>query len=95
MKNKHKSAEIIKKWADDTTVKIQIEVEGIFMDSCLHDVINFPNETFRIKPETIRYRVLLNKDGTTITADNECEEKAYYNTFDFSRWLTDWIDVER
>ena len=47
----HKNAEVIKIWADDTTVKIQVEVEGVFVDSCLHDVINYPNETFRIKPD--------------------------------------------
>jgi hypothetical protein len=99
MTTPHKHAELIKKWADDDSLVIQFKnsmSNWIIAEHPLWD----KDSQYRIKPEVIRYRVVLlkNMDGKskfTQTVDNNKEhediesDKGY-----FIKWLTDWIEVE-
>lgn len=52
---------------------------------------------WRIKPKTMRYRVALLKTSCnfwTIAADNQTEAACIESLEPFSRWLTDWQEVE-
>jgi hypothetical protein len=92
----HKHSELIKKWADDDSIVIQSKMpDGAWVDS------SYPcwNKTteYRIKPETIRYRVALMYVGTCNYAqsvNDESEAAMLYTGKNFIKWLTDWIEVE-
>ena len=92
MKTPRKHAELIKKWADDTSIKIQYESSpGRWFDAsspCWSEEYGY-----RIKTEVIRYRVALLIAGT-ITADDIEEEKDIESLSFFKEWITDWIEVE-
>ena len=52
---------------------------------------------WRIKPKTMRYRVALLKTSCkfwTSAADNQTEAARIESLEPFSRWLTDWQEVE-
>jgi hypothetical protein len=63
----------------------------------------YPDVNYRVKPETIKYRVALFKrleDGSlyTVTCDNVGGSGGEYDFSkkyeNFVRWITDWIEVE-
>lgn len=59
---------------------------------------NTPYWEFRIKPETIRYRVALcvGGDGSRFTQSVDTDEQAavVYRCHGFTEWLTDWVEKE-
>lgn len=64
-----------------------------------NDNPNFHSERakFRIKPQTIKYRVALMKcanDSYTNTANDESDAIYVELLPHFSHWLTDWVEVE-
>lgn len=96
MATPHPHAELIKKWADDTSIQIQREHHHVW----LNDYTGSFNEQFeyRIKPEVIRYRVAFFKNEKnekwTQTANDNDEEMKFKNSDNFNEWVTDWIGVE-
>ena len=90
MKQPHKHRDLIIAWANGE--EIQAKSHNVWQyiqsPSWLNDI------EYRIKPEVIRYRVALFKDGSTVTADNNLEVKEYETDRLFKKWLTDWIEVE-
>jgi hypothetical protein len=92
-KTPHKHAELIKQWADDTSIKIQYESSpGRWVDAsspCWSEEYGY-----RIKTKVIRYRVALFNDNSCTTAEDEQQEKGLQNSAYFKKWLTDWIEVE-
>ncbi len=93
MPTPRRHAELIKKWADDDSLVIQFkDKDGKWYDDIFptwEDCYNF-----RIKPETIRYRVALLKTGTTVSVDDEKQMDYVSTGVLFKKWLTDWIEVE-
>ena len=76
MKNPHKYADVIKAWADGKDIEVKYLSDEIpkFMDYVLLGIPDFfdSNCVWRIKPETLRYRVALMKEnGFYITASEE------------------------
>jgi len=94
MEQPHKHSELLHKFADNKDLKF----EWLNPNNEWTDVFGSPswNEftEYRIKPEVVRYRVALFKDGSTVTADNNLEVKEYETDRLFKKWLTDWIEVE-
>src|SRR5574337_1787543 len=95
MKTPHKHAELIKKWADDTSLKIQYNLRGRWID------ISPPSWTeeynYRIKPEVIRYRVALlenERNHYVLTTTENAEAVRITTNTKFIKWITDWIEVE-
>lgn len=58
----------------------------------------FNSSDYRVKPETLRYRVALCKESDdvlwTITIDNNRQGTDVESASYFVRWLTDWVEVE-
>jgi hypothetical protein len=57
----------------------------------------YPDVAYRVKPETIKYRVALFKGGRGryyATSCNEVNAKEHQECRNFVRWITDWIEVE-
>ena len=105
MNKPHKYCEVIKAWADGKTIQQQniSQCNGLWSNwyGVGGETPDFGSEflKWRIKPETIKYRVALMKSETTdgywfevvnlhITA-LELEEDVF-----FVKWITDWIEVE-
>ncbi len=89
----HKHAEVIKAWADGKSV--QYFAGGKWRDSLLPSWSEF--DIYRVKPETIRYRVALLKDSAgdrTAIINIESAVFLIESSKLFVRWLTDWIEVE-
>lgn len=91
----HKHAELIKKWADDDSLKIEFKSEG----QAAWIEASYPswdkNTEYRIKPEVILYRVAkLNKDDSFHVAKDEKQAERMKELFHDLEWLTDWIEVE-
>ena len=57
----------------------------------------FDGSEYRVKPETVRYRVSLHQDFVgrfyTMVSDGDEEAEGNHGT-QFIRWLTDWQEVE-
>lgn len=89
----HKHAELIKKWADDTSLKIEFTYNNL---DWRYDVDPYWDELakYRIKPEVIRYRLALVKPNLIVAIDNTDQEITYKNSPVFKKWLTDWVEVE-
>jgi hypothetical protein len=92
MKNPRKHAELIKQWADDDSLVIEVK-------SSTGDWLKTTSpwwsedEKYRIKPEVINYRVALFDNG--VSAANDYETSQEYESLDsFIKWITDWIEVE-
>jgi len=49
---------------------------------------------YRVRPDTIKYRLALLKDKTIGTCRNKENLMYWENRDDFVRWLTDWVEVE-
>lgn len=97
MNKPHKHCELIKAWADGA--EIQVKDPNTDKWSPLREYpIWYEDMKYRIKPQTIRYRVaLLRYDGgrvMTCNAETEVQEKSLREWHEFVRWLTDWIEVE-
>ena len=94
---KHKYADVIKAAADGATVQYLHKVPrtGIWVDWVAPEFPPFTEHyEWRIKPETLRYRVALFQGEVinAITSANDAEEVETYPHF--VRWLHDWQEVE-
>ena len=95
MTTRHKHADFIIAWANGATIQRQIAYENTWCDDI------YPTWStqcdYRIKPETIKYRVALYKqDGDSWCGfvTSHTQEKTVQSCNSFYRWLTDWIEVE-
>lgn len=93
----HVHAEVIKQWADGKQIQVVTHVGGCWQDA---DAPRWcPNHCYRVKPETLKYRVALMHDRDDYTSwtrsahTNHLAELAE-SDLDFARWLTDWVEVE-
>lgn len=94
MNKPHKHCEVIKAWADGA--EIQVKVSGTWSTIASYPTW-YEDLEYRIKPQTIRYRVALCKylnQFTTFSAENEIQANSIVTSPGFVRWLTDWIEVE-
>lgn len=94
MAQRHKHAEVIKAWADGE--KIQYHDTKEWVDCPVNPSFSAWID-YRVKPETLRYRVALLKhtSGYSITSTDDQGLVAFYQGApSFVRWLTDWIEVE-
>lgn len=92
----HIHAEIIKAWADGKQIQWQDSV-GTWRNVNEQHPIWCTDTAYRVKPETIRYRVALFKDvdeGWTDSANSQETAVRCTSSRFFVRWLTDWIEVE-
>jgi hypothetical protein len=96
MSTPHKHAEVIKAWADGKVT--QVKASCGWLDLSPSDYHAWTSAEYRVKPETIRYRVALmrHKGGTPFTNSADTEEQVVGWTCSpsFIRRLTDWVEVE-
>lgn len=96
MNKPHKHCELIKAWADGAEIQFFNYFTSSWKD--LNEPIWSDENEYRIKPQTIRYRVALLRydDGRVMTCnvETEVQEKSLREWHEFVRWLTDWIEVE-
>lgn len=91
----HKHAAVIKAWADGAEVQYKLGDEWKLLESKHPGWLN--DNEYRIKPQTIKYRVALMKGKDychTLTADDFQDENQIESIHNFSHWLTDWVEVE-
>jgi hypothetical protein len=98
----HKHAELIKAWADGAQIQVRDLTNYVNPDDCKwKDFREFDEEIwdsnweYRIKPQTITYRVSLHRDpwgGFYTYTWKQPTDLSKSETF--IRWLTDWIEVE-
>ena len=95
MNKPHKHREIIKAWADGAEIQFFNNFKKAWEG--IPEPVWSDEVQYRVKPQTIRYKVGLQKtsDGfDTLTAATE-EHASYIEKYpDFIRWITDWIKVE-
>lgn len=93
----HKHADLIHKWADDTSLKFQYKSRDENWRDCVIRPDWSTDLKYRINPEVIRYRVALLrgvfKNDVYITSDED-REKYLQGSTNFIKWLTDWKEVE-
>jgi hypothetical protein len=91
-------AEVVAAWADGAEIQScaprseatwQDRLNPVFMD----------NFSWRIKPQTIRYRVGISRSEENgviyaVSVDNAADEECEQSYQHFIRWLTDWQEVE-
>lgn len=95
---RHKHADLIKEWIEDTSIVIQIFHGGKWEDT--HgDPSFYPSYEYRKKPKTIRYRVALLKEKdqtnphpTIINMDQDLFMLQLSSLF--VRWLDEEKEVE-
>lgn len=93
---KHKHCELIKRWADGAIIQFKSYRTSEWID-CDSEPSWDMSVQYRVKPETVRYRVSLHKDylGCFYTmVSDDSEEENGNRTNQFVRWLTDWQEVE-
>lgn len=93
----HIHAEVIKAWADGKQIQFRWDDDGTWKDWKRDTPSFYPTCQYRIRPETIRYRVALceSPDGKwTMTQDDGGVGVDIEDDPTFARWLTDWIEVE-
>jgi len=99
----HKHAAVIHAWADGKTIQFKYD-KGHWIDADVSELFfSFTdNHEWRIKPETLRYRVALMKGDTgnywakLVHSKDEVKMDIASNTYyaNYVKWLTDWIEVE-
>jgi hypothetical protein len=96
MKTPHKHAEVIKAWADGASIQCKITDYSNDWFDCELPTFSL-TRLYRVKPETIKYRVALLEDGrgtlSTATWDERDLGRVNENSR-FVKWLTDWVEVE-
>lgn len=96
----HKHAALIKAWADGAEIQYYNNAYNKWKDV---DNPSWGNDTYRIKPKTIKYRNFIWRPGSSIEPDkvvvcvvsykeNLQEPRAQW--CGFIRWLGDWQEVE-
>ena len=92
---KHKHCDLIKAWADGAEIQQRHPVDPTYWEN----IGKFPswsdNMEYRIKPNTIKYRLYLWQDSrgsAFVVSVNELEEPEQSKFF--VRWLGDWQEVE-
>jgi hypothetical protein len=95
----HPYASVIKAAADGATVQSRNKYSKEWSDWCLcvFPDFNLPDYEWRVKPQTLRYRVALMKGDTGLTTsvvNSEVVATAYEEFNMFVRWLHDWQEVE-
>ena len=94
----HKHAALIKAWADGAT--IQFRRTDSKWRNCVKNIPAWdkaPDAEYRVKPETLKYRVALFKEAIGYWSDTTAYEETateWEGLRTFVRWLTDWIEVE-
>lgn len=92
---RHKHCEVIKAWADGKKVQVRRNADRPWED--VSDPNWFNDKEYRVKPETVKYRVSLHKSSLgrmyTLSADNERDELEYSRCACFVKWLTEWQEV--
>jgi hypothetical protein len=96
---KHPYADLIKAAADGTTVQFREKFNGATWRDWIKGGYYFPHFSsefeWRVKPDTLRYRVALMKGESSSTywiAALSIEETEQHPSF--VRWLHDWQEVE-
>jgi hypothetical protein len=96
MKTPHKHAEVIKAWADGAEIQYKDSVYCLW--HTIPDPLWVETVEYRVKPETIKYRVALMRDiggYYTNTYNSGIPEEIIYSSYThFVKWLTDWVEVE-
>lgn len=95
MSKQHKHCEVIKAWADGAVIQFFNPFTRSWKD--LNDPIWSDENQYRIKPQTIRYRVGVYACGEgllIVTAETDKREKDIENWSGFKGWVSDWIEVE-
>ncbi|SOD41350.1 hypothetical protein [Nitrosovibrio sp. Nv4] len=98
MRTPHVHAVVIKAWADGA--QIQIKERGKWVDYRIDSAPHWvPAMEYRVKPETLRYRVALHKQihfGGFFTGvvSNDDGAVVVEGCATFVRWLTNWVEVE-
>lgn len=94
MNKPHKHCELIKAWADGAEIQFFDESTNLWKDT--EEPFWHCDLKYRIKPQTIRYRVAIYKTNrfVTVTVDTDSQEKEIESRGGFVFWLTDWIEVE-
>ena len=93
----HKHSKLIKLWADGAKIQVWDTYTNTW--ACTDNPVWHLNKEYRIKPETIQYRISLhknvNREAYTYSWNNPSYVKDIELTSEtFVRWLTDWIEVE-
>ena len=90
---KHKHCDLIKAWADGAEIQQRHPVDPTYWEN----IAKFPswsdNIEYRIKPNTIKYRVAL-FTYNSLAVSNEVDAKYWEESYGFKRWVTDWQEVE-
>ena len=93
----HMHAECIKAWADGKQIQwFDYSHKGEWKDH-MFDPTWAIDTLYRIKPETLKYRVALIKIGSisyTASVNDKHTSAAIEGNPGFMRWLTDWQEVE-
>jgi hypothetical protein len=86
----HVHAEVIKAWADGAAVEM-LHTGGKW--GACGKPMWLTNCSYRVKPDTIRYRVaLMGRSPVVATYGEYALTLSSLTTF--NRWLTDWVEVE-
>lgn len=103
MSTPHKYAKEIIHWANGGEIQYQNTSHHTnlwyeYEDEGGIPAFNADNLKWRIKPETLRYRVALMKTSNgacyTRTANNDEEFNRYLDSLHYVDWISDWIEVE-
>lgn len=99
MSNNYPHDALVRAWLDGKAVQFFDSAKSLWIDmDRAHRADKMPHfyregTDYRIKPETVRYRVALMDNRSTLTADNLQEERTLFAQPSFVRWLTDWIEA--
>lgn len=92
---KRPHCDLIKAWADGAEIQYLCQTTDQWIDTS--GPMWSPMTNYRIKPQTIKYRValFLNMSSSTFyTSTAEGEDNNWEKLPAFVRWLTDWVEVE-
>lgn len=95
---RHKHADLIKEWIEDTSIVIQIFYDGKWVD-INGDPSFYQSYEYRKKPATKKYKTALVKHGDDylILAITKCREESYRFMEEdptFVRWEGEELEVE-
>ena len=95
MHTPHKHAEVIKLWADGAQIQYKDAGMDTWRDMQPYSWPGWFSVTqYRVKPETIRYRVALLGGGRITPVTTDTFAIVVQNSPRFKRWLTEWAVEE-
>lgn len=95
---------ILRAWLDGKAIQylptgtgVWLDIEGCDVATKTPHLYTDGRAEYRIKPVVVRYRVALFVVGDqwwTMTADTLVGERVLSEKASFTRWITDWIEVD-